>query len=281
MKVTKEFLFRKKLAGEAITMLTAYDYPAAQIEDEAGVDVILVGDSVGTNVLGYKSEQEVTMADMMHHCKAVSRGVEKAYIIVDMPYESRTNPFKALEYAELLLNCGADCVKVEGWAEIKPVVECMTGKGINVCGHIGYNPQVHGIKAKVFGKDACEAEELIESSRILEAAGASMLIIEKVPAEIAAIITKERKIPVIGIGSGGYCNGQVLVLHDILGFGSRTYKHARKYMDFRNIAFESILSYCNDVHQKKFPSEQNLHHMNQAELEKVEQYIRKSVSNKK
>ena len=135
-----------------ISLLTAYDFPTAQLLDEAGIDILLVGDSVGTNVLGYKDEREVSMADMLHHLGAVVRGAKSAWVMVDMPYNSANDPFIACENARMMIERGADCVKIEGWEEKKNVVAYLSGQGIPVCAHIGYNPQIHGSKGKTFGK---------------------------------------------------------------------------------------------------------------------------------
>lgn len=272
MKKTIEFLHSKK-NKTPITMLTAYDFPSAQLEDEAGVDCVLVGDSVGTNILGYESEKEVTMDDMLHHLAAVRRGVKDAYLIVDMPFGSADDPFTAYRNAELLIDKGADCVKVEGWSEKKNVISCLAEKGIDVCAHIGYNPQIHGSKAKTFGRDKAQALELVESASLLEAAGAVLLIAEKIPDEISAIITSKLKIPVIGIGSGVSCDGQVLVLNDILGTGHHAFRHAKKYMDFRNLALQAIRNYREEVEKRIFPSEENLTHLSPEELSEIKKVI--------
>ncbi|HON09777.1 MAG TPA: 3-methyl-2-oxobutanoate hydroxymethyltransferase [Chitinispirillaceae bacterium] len=272
MKKTIEFLHSKK-NKTPITMLTAYDFPSAQLEDEAGVDCVLVGDSVGTNILGYESEKEVTMDDMLHHLAAVRRGVKDAYLIVDMPFGSADDPFTAYRNAELMIEKGADCVKVEGWSDRKNVISCLAEKGIEVCAHIGYNPQIHGTKAKTYGKEKNQALELIESASVLEAAGAVLLIVEKIPDEISAIISSRLRIPVIGIGSGVSCDGQVLVLNDILGTGDRTFRHAKKYMDFRNLALQAIKNYREDVEKRIFPSEENLTHLSPEELSEIKKVI--------
>jgi 3-methyl-2-oxobutanoate hydroxymethyltransferase len=266
MKINKNILFEKKKNHEPIVMVTAYDYPMARFEEAAGVDVVLVGDSVGTNVLGYDNETQVTMADMLHHCKAVARGISQAFCIVDMPFGAASDPFKALENGRLLINAGADCVKIEGWGENKSIIECLSGKGIDVCGHIGYNPQIHGPRAKVFGKDEAQARELIKSAQILQDAGAIMIVIEKVPSEIASLIAEKCLIPIIGIGSGNGCDGQVLVVNDILGYGEKTFKHAKRYMDFRAEASAAIQSYCSEVRSRTFPGESNSAHIDESEM---------------
>lgn len=266
MKINKDILFEKKKNHEPIVMATAYDYAMARFEEASGVDVVLVGDSVGTNVLGYDNETEVTMADMLHHCKAVARGVSTAFCMVDMPYGAAGDPFKALENGRLLIGAGANCVKIEGWGENKSTIECLTGNGIDVCGHIGYNPQIHGPRAKVFGKDETQARELIKSAQILQDAGAIMIVIEKVPSEVASLIAEKCSIPIIGIGSGNGCDGQVLVVNDILGYGEKTFKHAKRYMDFRAEASGAIRNYCSEVRSRVFPAETNSAHIDESEM---------------
>lgn len=269
MKKTTANLQQQKKDHQPITMLTAYDYPTALMEDQAGVDVVLVGDSVGTNVLGYQSEKEVTMDDMAHHLRAVVRGVKSAYVMVDMPYGSADDPFLAYENARFFTDLGADCVKVEGWKEKKSVIANLADKGISVCAHIGYNPQIHGSKATTFGKNAPEAIELLESAIILQNAGASMVLVEKVPEEIAELISIELKIPVIGIGSGRRCDGQVLVVHDILGLAPKVFRHVHRYADLKPLMFEAIKNYCSDVTSRKFPFDENIWHSAPEELQKV------------
>ncbi|HEX2956379.1 MAG TPA: 3-methyl-2-oxobutanoate hydroxymethyltransferase [Chitinispirillaceae bacterium] len=269
MKINKDIFFEKKKNHEPIVMATAYDYSMARFEEEAGVDVVLVGDSVGTNVLGYNSETEVTMADMIHHCKAVVRGLSQSYCIVDMPCGAAADPFKAFDNGQLLIGAGAECVKIEGWGENKQVIEYLCGKGIDVCGHIGYNPQTHGPKAKVFGKDEAQARALIKSAQIIQDAGAMMIVVEKVPSEVASLITEKCSIPIIGIGSGNGCDGQVLVVNDILGYGEKTFRHAKKYMDFRSEASGAIRNYCSEVRSRFFPGEANCVHIDESEMKRA------------
>ncbi len=262
-------LLQKKKDGIPITMVTAYDYPTARIEAEAGIDIILVGDSVGTNVLGYQSEQEVTMADMLHHLKAVIRGAPESYVMVDFPYGAAPDPHTALQNADQFIDAGACMVKIEGWEERKSVVSSLTEKGTAVCGHIGYNPQFHGPKGRIFGKEVPVARELIHSAKCLEQAGVSMLIVEKVPEEIGRIISSTLSIPVIGIGSGRFCDGQVLVFHDIVGLAWRTFRHARAYANIRESTTAALLQYKRDVEGNNFPAEEQVSHISQAVLDEV------------
>ncbi|MBN1128941.1 MAG: 3-methyl-2-oxobutanoate hydroxymethyltransferase [Chitinispirillaceae bacterium] len=253
MKKTIEDLRIKKKNRVPITMLTAYDFPTALAEDTAGIDAILVGDSVGTNVLGYASECEVTMADMLHHTAAVCRAVQKAFVLADLPYRAAENVEDALANTRKLLEKGAQCVKIEGWQEISPIIEALAGHDITVCGHIGYNPQIHGPRPKVFGKNAEEAQVLRESARVLQEAGAQLIIAEKVAQDVAGSIAFDLAIPVIGIGSGNRCDGQVLVINDLLGITQRRFRHARRYAEAHQTMVSAIEAYAADVETRRFP----------------------------
>jgi 3-methyl-2-oxobutanoate hydroxymethyltransferase len=259
-------LLAKKKNHFPITMVTAYDFPTALMADEADMDAILVGDSVGTNVLGYTTEREVTMEDMLHHSAAVARGTKNAYLLADLPFRSADTPLEAEKNCRILIEKGIRCVKCEGWKEKCGVVAHLTGKNIPVCAHIGYNPQIHGATPRVFGATAREAFQLIESAQMLEKAGAVLLIIEKVTEEVAGIISQKLRIPTIGIGSGRLCDGQVLVINDLLGISVKTYKHARRFLDFHTIALEAIKTFSAEVKNGTFPAEKHLHHINPAEL---------------
>ena len=269
MKKNLAYLFAKKKNHLPITMVTAYDFPTAQIADEAGVDAVLVGDSVGTNMLGYVSECEVTMADMLHHTAAVARGAKRPFLLADLPYRSADTPLEAEKNAIQLLEKGAECVKLEGWQEKSEVVAHVSKKNIPVCAHIGYNPQIHGAKPRVFGANAEEAFRLIESARMLEEAGAILLILEKVTVEVAGIIAQTLRIPTIGIGSGRLCDGQVLVINDLLGISERSFKHARRFLDFHNLALEAVKAYIIAVEKRGFPDEQHVHHIDSSDVERI------------
>ncbi len=237
-------------------MATAYDFPTARLEEEAGLDCILIGDSVGTNVLGYSSEREVTMSDMLHHTAAVARAVKSAYIIADLPYRSADTLPDAEKNASLLLAKGADCIKIEGWAEKKEIIKGLSEKGFAVCAHIGYNPQIH-VKPRTFGKDATQAFELIECASALEQSGACMLVVEKLPQEVASLITQRLTIPTIGIGSGSGCDGQVLVVNDILGLAPKKFKHVQQFASLKDVIKNALKGYGDAVESKRFPSEEN------------------------
>jgi 3-methyl-2-oxobutanoate hydroxymethyltransferase len=265
MKLTIKYLQEKKKRHLPISMITAYDFPMAQIADEAEVDAVLVGDSVGTNVLGYESEQEVTMGDMVHHTGAVARGIKNAWLLSDLPYRSAETRFEAEKNAGLLLAAGAEAVKIEGWHEKSAIVRHLAEKNIPVCAHIGYNPQLHGMRPKVFGTTVEEAGLLIESALKLEEAGALLIVLEKITEEVAGIITEKLRIPTIGIGSGRRCDGQVLVLHDVLGITPKTYRHARCFCNLREMALSALRSYRGAVEAEAFPEEKNVHHLNGGE----------------
>jgi len=209
----------RKIRGEKFVMLTAYDYPMARMLDEGGVDFILVGDSLGMVVLGYPDTTSVTMDDMLHHCRAVARGVKRAKVIVDLPIGTTDTPTLALENAKRLAEAGAHAVKLEGGESRRPQIEAIVGAGISVMGHIGMLPQRVRIEGgyKIKGKTDEEAERLLADAKAIEEAGAFALVMELVRSDVATKITTSISIPTIGIGSGPDCDGQVLVIHDLVG----------------------------------------------------------------
>jgi 3-methyl-2-oxobutanoate hydroxymethyltransferase len=253
MKKNIKYLWDKKTARQPITMITAYDFPTARIMDEAGIDSVLVGDSVGTNWLGLASEREVTINDMLHHTAAVKRGVNNAFLIADLPYGCGDSVETALASSRLLTESGADCVKIEGWAEKADIVKALCANGYAVCAHIGYNPQTHD-KPALFGKESGQAQELFECALLLEEAGACLAVLEMVPAPLAEKISRALKIPTIGIGSGNVCDGQVLVINDLLGLSPKVFKHARKFADLRETMFRAFSEYAAAVEKREFPA---------------------------
>lgn len=257
----------KKANGNPIAVVTAYDFPTAKMAAGIGIDILLVGDSVGTNVLGYADETEVSMADMQHHCRAVKRGAGDVCVMVDLPYGSAPDPFAAFTNASLLMEAGADFVKVEGWSDQKNTVTHLTEMGIPVCGHIGYNPQYHGSRAKVFGKDTETARELIRAAKTLQDAGAVMLIAEKIPEELCKVIALLLSIPVIGIGSGRFCDGQVLVFHDIAGLTGKVFKHAKMFGDVKTATVKALAAYRDAVVQRTFPEAEHSSHVEDGVVE--------------
>jgi len=257
-KVTLAQLMQKKEKGSKITMMTAYDYPTGRLVDQAGIDTILVGDSLGMVVLGYDSTVPVTMDEMIHHCKAVSRGVERAFIIGDMPFMSyQINIEKAVENAgRFIKEAGCDSVKLEGGSEMAPVLNAIVKAGIPVCAHIGLTPQTATMLSgfKVQGKDVESAGKLTESARDLEAAGAFMIVMECIPDLLAAKITKELRIPTIGIGAGKECDGQVLVYHDLIGLFERfTPKFVKQYLNLSPQIKAALLQFKTEVENGSFP----------------------------
>ena len=273
MKKDIAYLHTKKQEQQPITVLTCYDYPTACLQDEAGIDIIFVGDSVGTNVLGYKSETEVTMADMRHHLKAVRRGVTDAYLLVDMPYAADHDAKHAVTNAKLFLSDGADGVKLEGGIEKVPIVTALTEQGIEICAHIGHNPQIHGTKASTHGRTFAKAKRLIEAAEALATAGAKLIVLEKITEEVSQIITSNLNIPTIGIGAGRFCDGQVLVINDILGIGP-PFKHAKRYQDYNHLTFEAICRYREEVANGTFPTDANASHIPPDKLTRVQKWLK-------
>jgi 3-methyl-2-oxobutanoate hydroxymethyltransferase len=243
-----------KARGEKIVVLTAYDAPTARAEIEAGVDIVMVGDSVGTNVLGYASEREVTLADMAHHIAAVRRGAAGAYIIGDLPFATYETPEQAQESAARLAAAGADCVKFEG---ARPdIVAALKARGHDVCCHIGLESQ-HQAGKRRQGKTAEAAAKLLADALALDAAGQDFLVLELIPRELAAQITRALRAPTIGIGAGAQCDGQVLVVHDLAALGTRDFKHNRRYGEIGAALRAAVAAYARDVRQGRFPAEEH------------------------
>jgi 3-methyl-2-oxobutanoate hydroxymethyltransferase len=271
-KVTVPELLQRKtrVAGspsnpQKITCLTAYDYPTARLLDEAGVDVILVGDSLGMVVLGYESTLPVTIEEMLHHTRAVRRGVHRALVVADMPYGSyHTDTAESLRNAvRFVKEAGAEAVKVEGGERRLELISRLTEAEIPVMGHVGLTPQsVNALGGyRVQGKTADTAEQLLRDARAVEAAGAFAVVLEAVPRELAAQITQELRIPTIGIGAGPDCDGQILVIHDLLGLTfEQTPKFARQYANVGAVISNAVREYCDDVRKGGFPSDAESYH---------------------
>jgi len=275
-KITQWTLREKKERGEPITALTAYDYPTARLIDEAGIDLILVGDSVAMAVLGYDSTLPLGMDEMMHHAKAVRRGVRSALLVVDMPYGSyHSSENDAVANAiRFVKEAGAEAVKLEGGADRAALVERLTRAEVQVVGHIGLTPQslyrMGGYRVQ--GRAMPDIVQLMADAAALEAAGAIALVLEGVPREVATRITAAAGIPVIGIGAGPDCDGQILVFHDLvqLGFGSSA-KFVRSFGDAGSLIRESIEGYRNAVETHGFPNDGESYHLAaavRAELER-------------
>jgi 3-methyl-2-oxobutanoate hydroxymethyltransferase len=255
--------FDMKGGGEKIAMLTAYDYPTARAEVAAGVDIILVGDSVGTNILGYQSEQDVTLADIAHHVRAVRRGAPETVILADLPYKTYDTPERAVASAKLLREAGADLVKFEG--PHPKIAAALVAAGIEVCGHLGLEPQHHQDK-RLKGRSAQEAKTLLANASALDAAGISLLVLELIPEEVAQMVTKAIAAPTIGIGAGRHTDGQVLVICDMLGFMPGKFRHNRRYQDVGPLIDAAAADYVEDVREGRFPAEANVFHMPEDEL---------------
>lgn len=261
-KVTTLTLRKFKKEGRKITALTAYDFPTAKILDNCGIDMILVGDSLGMVVLGYQSTIPVTMEDMIHHTKAVSRAVNRAFIVADMPFMSyHISKEQAMtNAARLIAEGGAHAVKLEGGEEIASIVKAIVDAGIPVVGHLGLTPQsVHQLGGyKVQGKEKEQAKKIFNDAKVLEQAGICALVLESIPMELAKNITENISVPTIGIGAGPYCDGQILVTHDMLGItqGHRP-KFVKQYADIEKIMIDGINAYIKEVQQVLFPDEEH------------------------
>ena len=263
-----------KNEGKKISMLTAYDYPMALLEDRAGIEIILVGDSLGMTVLGYENTIPVTMDEMIHHTKAVTRGTKYALIIGDMPFMSyNTSEREAiLNAGRFMKEGGADAVKLEGGAGVKDIVKAIVRAGIPVMGHIGLTPQTISMLGgfKVQGKDAQAAQRIIDDALLLEDAGAFSVLLEAIPAPIAKRITERLKVPTIGIGAGVHCDGQVLVVHDMLGLFDRfTPKFVKRYVNLTELILKAFASYKEEVLKGEFPTDEHSYHIDEKELSKV------------
>lgn len=273
-KITPIDIQTMKHEGRKITMLTAYDYPMALLEDRAGIDIILVGDSLGMTVLGYENTIPVTMDEMIHHTKAVCRGAKYALIIGDMPFMSyNTSERDAIINAgRFMKEGGTDAVKLEGGASVKDIVRTIVKAGIPVMGHIGLTPQTISMLGgfKVQGKDAQAAQKIIDDALILEDSGAFAVLLEAIPAPIAKRITERLRVPTIGIGAGIHCDGQVLVVHDMLGLFDRfTPKFAKRYVNLSELMLQAFETYREEVLKGDFPTDQHSFHIDEKELSKV------------
>ena len=261
MRVTIRDLRQMKKRGEKIAMITAYDYTAARLVEEAGTPVILVGDSLGNVILGYDSTLPVTMDDMVHHIKAVVRGTDRAHIVGDLPFLSyQADVAEAVRNAgRLLKEGGCQSVKLEGGRHMADTVRKIVQAGIPVMGHIGLTPQaVNQLSGyRVQGRTPRAAVELMEDAKVLEEAGAYAIVLETVPAQLGRLISERLSIPTIGIGAGVHCDGQVQVFHDLLGlFSDFTPKHARKYANLADTIRSAVSDYVSDVREENFPTDE-------------------------
>lgn len=270
MKQTTDFLKMKEM-NEKIAMVTAYDFPTAKLSEESGVDIILVGDSLGMVVLGYDSTVPVTINDMIHHTKAVKRGAKSTFIVTDMPFMTyHLNREATLTAAANIIQDGeANAVKVEGGGNVIQMIEALTTSGIPVMAHLGLTPQTVGVLGgyKVQGKTAEAANQLIEDALKCEEAGAFALVLECVPKQLAKEVSKRLSIPVIGIGAGADVDGQVLVFHDLVKLGvDRVPKFVKTYADANELISKGLKEYVREVKSLQFPEEKHTFSMKEEEL---------------
>ena len=266
---------------QKISVLTAYDYSTASICDRAGVDILLVGDSAGMVMLGYPTTNQINMEEMLTFCSAVSRGAKRAMIIADMPFGSyQASISEAIANAVKFIKVGCHAVKLEGGIEVIDTIKAIVNTGIPVMGHIGLKPQTTNLWEgySLQGKTKISGLKLIEDAKALEEAGVFSIVLEMMTSEVADIICKSISIPTIGIGSGSSCDGQVLVLHDLLGiYQDIKPKFVKRYAELSKSIFEAVSVYISDVKSSKFPNEENIFHTSPADLEQ----IRKTLKEKK
>jgi 3-methyl-2-oxobutanoate hydroxymethyltransferase len=281
-KVTVPVILERKLRGEKISCVTAYDYPAARLVDEAGIELILVGDSLAQTVLGYDSTVPVTVDEMLHHLKAVRRAVRRALLIVDLPYGAyQISDEQALANAiRFLKEGGAEAVKLEGGVKRAPLVRRLVEAQIPVVGHIGLTPQsVLALGGyRVQGKTLDSAAEILADAEALEEAGAFALVLEGIPRELAAIITRRLRIPTIGIGAGPDCDGQVLVFHDLVGLSyTPPAKFVRRYTNLRELLNQVLVNFRTDVVEGRYPDDGESYHWTAAMREQFEKETTRSA----
>ncbi|AYV70301.1 3-methyl-2-oxobutanoate hydroxymethyltransferase [Bacillus circulans] len=273
MKATTDFI-KMKQKGEKITMITAYDYPSAKLVEQAGTDLILVGDSLGMVVLGYDSTVPVTMDDMIHHGKAVKRGAENTFIVIDMPFMSYhlSRRDTLLNAARLIQETGANAVKIEGADDVIEQINCLTNAGIPVMAHLGLTPQSVGVLGgyKVQGKSSDEAKRLMDSALKCQAAGAFAIVLECVPMQVAKEVSKRLDIPTIGIGAGSETDGQVLVYHDLITYGvDRVAKFVKQYANVNEAISLAIDQYISEVKMGAFPEMKHSFQMKAEEIKSL------------
>lgn len=277
-KITVPLILERKLRGEKITALTAYDYPTARLVDEAGIDILLVGDSLAQVVMGYDSTIPVTPDEMLHHLRAVRRGVHRALLVADLPYGSyhlgeRDTLRTSLRFVK---QGGAEAIKIEGGRKRSRLIRRMVNAEIPIMGHIGLTPQsVHRLGGYgVQGRTLESANELLADAQALEDAGVFALVLEAMPRELAAMITRRLRIPTIGIGAGPDCDGQILVFHDLAGLNfQRPAKFVRPYADIHGTLHDALLRFKEDVTESRYPDDNESYHCPVAVLEQFEKEV--------
>ena len=271
-RISIHSLKQSKAEGKRFAMITAYDYPMARLVEQAGIPIILVGDSLGSVVLGYESTVPVTMDDILYHTRAVVRATNKAIVVADMPFMSyQANADEAMRNAgRLLQEGGATAVKLEGGSHVAPLVRRMVESGIPVMGHLGLTPQsVNQFGGhKVQGKTPAAAAKLLSDARALEEAGAFAVVLETIPAPLSRMVTERISIPTIGIGAGPHCDGQVQVLHDMLGIydDRRPLKHAKRYAVLGEVIRDAVRTYVSEVEGQQFPGKEHSFEMDEATM---------------
>lgn len=277
-KVTVHTLMEKKRNGQPITWLTAYDYPTAQMEEKAGIDIVLVGDSIGMTIFGYDSTLPVTLDLLIPHTQAVRRGAPNVFLIGDMPYMTyQISPQEAIRNAgRFMAECGCDAVKLEGGREVIDTVKALIKATIPVVGHLGLTPQsiamLGGFKAQ--GRSAYAAKRIIEDAKALEEAGVCMILLEAIPPEVSKVVTERAEIPIIGIGAGPHVDGQCLIVHDMLGmFEAFTPKFVKKYADIGAQIVEALEAFRDEVHEGEFPQPEHCYGMPDGEVEKLREML--------
>ncbi len=276
-KLTVDGFMDAKKKGRMITMTTAYDYPTAKFVEESGLNAVLIGDSVGPIMLGYKNTIPVTMNDMIHHAKAVVKGASNLFTIIDMPFMSyEMGGREAVKNALYLMKTtGVDAVKIEGGVEIADIACSIVDAGVPVMGHIGLTPQkiskLGGIK--VHGKDLERAKKLVSDAKALEKANVFAVILEFVTVEVAKVITNLLSIPTIGIGAGTFCDGQILVITDILGISDTTPPFSKQYANLRKIIIKALKNFIEETNNKEFPSNEHTFYMHQKNSKEFQKYF--------
>lgn len=271
-KVSILDLQQKKQKHKPITMITAYDYPSAQLVDEAGVDIMLVGDSVAMTVLGQPNTVAITMEEMLHHCRAVARGTQRAFLVGDMPFLSyQISPNEAVRNAgRFIKEAGMEGVKLEGGGRMVEAARAIVDAGIPVMGHLGLTPQTATRLSgyRVQAKTAPDAQRLVSDALALQEAGCFAIVLEVIPASVADVVTRQLTIPTIGIGAGAGCDGQVLVLHDMLGlFTGFKPKFVKRYAELREPILAALRAYVAEVETHTFPAEEHIYKMDEENLQ--------------